>query len=107
MFKKIELVSIALICGFLLFSCVKKAGKKELEDNLKAAMVAHLNHNPQIDTSRVKFYIQEVIFFEEKEDYLCEFKVNMKEKLNTQLKDTTGTMSAKISKDFKIVTRRF
>ena len=107
MFKKIHLAFIAIVCTFVLFSCVKKAGKQELEDNLKAAMSAHLNHDPAIDSSRVKFYVQEVTFFEEKEDYLCEFKVNMKEKAMDQLKDTTGMMSAKISKDFKDVTRRF
>jgi hypothetical protein len=51
--------------------------------------------------------VLEVVYFEDKADYICEFKVNMKEKHDNILKDTTGSMSATISKDFKTVTRRY
>jgi hypothetical protein len=107
MIKKIRFVFLALFSGLLLFSCLKKAGKKELEENLKAAMGLYLNHQPRIDTARVKFQVLTVVYFEEKTDYLCEFQVNMKEKTNNVIKDTTGAMSAKISKDFKTVSRKY
>jgi hypothetical protein len=96
-----------LLGGTLLFSCFKKTSRKEVEENLKTAMGLYLNHQPQIDSSRVKFNVLEVVYFEDKTDYICEFKVNMKEKHDTILKDTTGSMSANISKDFKTVSRRY
>lgn len=68
-------------------------------------MDLYLNHQPRIDTSRVKFNVLYVAFFEDKTFYLCNFKVNMKEKRVNQIFDTTGTMSARISKDFKNVSR--
>jgi hypothetical protein len=107
MMKNFRLAILAFLSMVVLFSCLKRTSKKELEDNLKTTMGLYLNHQPQIDTSRVHFEVLDVSFFEEKTDYLCEFKVNMKEKNNNQIKDTTGTMSAAISKDLKVVTRKF
>jgi hypothetical protein len=79
--------------------------KEDVQESLKAAMDLYLNHQPRIDTSRVKFHVLEVIYFEDKTIYLCNFKVDMKEKRINQLFDTTGNMSARISKDFKDVHR--
>jgi hypothetical protein len=107
MMKNFRLVVMVFICSSVLFSCLKKTSKKELEDNLKTAMGLYLNHKPNMDTSRVHFEVLDVTYFEEKTDYLCEFKVNMKEKINEQIKDTTGSMSARISKDFKEVSRNY
>jgi hypothetical protein len=106
MIKKFPSVFIALLCGILLFSCLKKDSKKVIEENLKTAMGLYLNHQPRIDTARVKFNVLEVVYFEAKMGYICEFKVNMKEKTDGMVKDTTGSMSANISKDFRDVTRR-
>ncbi|HCL84140.1 MAG TPA: hypothetical protein DIC22_09205 [Chitinophagaceae bacterium] len=105
--KKFRLVLIVLFIGSGLFSCVKRQGKKELEDNLKAAMGVYLNHRPGIDTSRVQFTVLEVVYYDDKKDYICDFKVHMKEKTPDQIKDTTGTMRARISRDFKDVTRSY
>jgi hypothetical protein len=87
-------------------SCIKKDSPKQIEENLKTSMELSLNHNPRIDTSRVKFKVLTVTYFEAPKGFICEFKVNMKEKRDGELKDTTGMMSANISKDFKNVTRR-
>jgi endonuclease III-like uncharacterized protein len=106
MIKNSKPAFIAIISTILLFSCQKKISKKDIEENLKAAMSLSLNHRPGIDTSRVKFYVREVAYFEDKSAYLCQFKVDMKEKTNEQIKDTTGIMNADISKDFKTVSRR-
>lgn len=77
----------------------------DVQESLKSAMDLYLNHQPRIDTSRVKFNVLEVVYFEDKTNYLCNFKVNLKEKRINQLFDTTGNMSARISKDFKTVSR--
>ena len=69
-------------------------------------MDLYLNHQPKIDTSRVKFKVLEVSFFEAKLGYICDFKVNMKDRRDSTLIDTTGIMNANISKDFKEVSRR-
>jgi hypothetical protein len=105
MFKKIRVFSLALFSGLILFSCAKKWSRKDTEEGLKSAMNQYLNHSPKIDTSRVKFNVLDVVFFEEDQYYRCNFQVNMKEKMNDHLLDTTGAMNAKISKDFKTVTR--
>jgi hypothetical protein len=107
MLKKIRFLTAALFSGLILISCVKKTSRKDTEDGLKNAMGMYLNHSPKIDTSRVKFDVLEVSYFEEKEYYVCHFKVNMKQERNNQLLDTTGLMTAHISKDLKNVSRTY
>jgi hypothetical protein len=97
---------MALLAGIFLFSCLKKPAKDEVENNLKKAMGLYLNHRPQIDTSKVKFDVLTVTFFEEPKQYICEFKVNMKQQMPDRSIDTVGYMNANISKDFKVVSRR-
>ena len=97
---------VAFAGGIFFNSCVKKDSRKDTEENLKTAMDVYLNHQPQIDTNRVKFKVLEVTFFEGKLGYICNFKVNMKERRNSTLTDTTGFMNANISKDFKDVSRK-
>ena len=104
--SKSAVIMIALAGGIFFSSCLKKDSRKQTEENLKTAMDLYLNHQRQIDTSRVKFRVLEVTFFEEKRGYICNFKVNMKERRDSILTDTTGFMNANISKDFKDVTRR-
>jgi hypothetical protein len=103
--KMIRFIFLAMFSGILFFSCVKKTSKKDTEESLKSAMGQYLNHGPRVDTSRIKFSVLEVAFFEEKMFYVCNFRVNMKQKRDDRLIDTTGSMSANISKDFKDITR--
>jgi hypothetical protein len=105
--KKFSALFIALLSMTILFSCLKKDDKKQTEENLKTAMDLYLNHNPKVDTSRVKFKTLKVYYYEAKMGYICEFKVNMKEKRDSMLLDTTGIMKANVSKDFRDVTRRY
>jgi hypothetical protein len=107
MFKKFRFIFIAVFSGILMLSCLKKTGRKQVEENLEAAMDLFLNHKPGVDTSQVKFNVLSVTFYEDKRIYRCEFRVNMKQKLDGKLKDTTGIMGASISKDFKNVSRSF
>jgi hypothetical protein len=104
--SKTAVIMIALAWGIFFGSCLKKDNKKQTEENLKTAMDLYLNHQPKIDTSRVKFKVLEVTFFEGKMGYICDFKVNMKERRDSIIIDTTGFMNANISKDFKDVSRR-
>ena len=104
--KKFSTFLLIILSGIFLCSCLKKDSKKQTEENLKTAMDLYLNHQPKIDTSRVKFKVLEVTFFEGKLGYICDFKVNMKEKRDNMLMDTTGYMNANVSKDFKEVSRR-
>ncbi|HET7001052.1 MAG TPA: hypothetical protein VFI33_07075 [Puia sp.] len=104
--SKSAVMIIALMGGIFFSSCLKKDSRKQTEENLKTAMDLYLNHQPKIDTSRVKFRVLEVTFYEAQMGYICSFKVNMKEKRDSILSDTTGFMNANISKDFKDVSRR-
>ena len=61
-----------------------------------------LNSSKKIDTSKVKFTVLDVLFFEDKSAYDCEFKVH----LVSPGKDTTGIIAATISKDFERVNRK-
>jgi len=105
MYKKFRTISICLVGVFLMFSCIKKHGRKEIEENLKTAMELSLNHQPGADTSQTKFRVLEVSFYESPKVYTCEFKVNLKQKMPNRLVDTTGYMRADISKDFNTVSR--
>jgi hypothetical protein len=107
MMKEFRIISTAVFCGIYLFSCVKKPAKNEVEMDLKTAMGLYLNHQPKIDTSKVKFDVLTVTYYEASKGYICEFKVNMKQKMPDHLLDTTGFMKANISKDFKTVSRKF
>ena len=99
-----KIICLVLIISFLLVdgACIKKSSKSDIERGLKAAMARSLNSGPGIDTSIVKFTVLDVAYFEEKTTYACEFKVNMK----TSKIDTTGMMSANISKDFEKILRK-
>jgi hypothetical protein len=100
-------IYLLIFCSLLSFSCRKKISGKDIQESLKTAMSTYLNHQPRIDTTQLKFKVLEVIYFEDKTFYRCEFKVNMKQNLNGQLKDTTGMMAANITKDFKDITRKY
>jgi len=70
-------------------------------------MGLYLNHQPRIDTSKTKFNVLTVSYFEDSvKGYICEFQVNMKQQLPERLVDTVGYMNALVSKDFKTVVRK-
>ncbi len=105
MFKITRQFFAVLLSVILISSCAKKIDKKDIEESLKTAMDQYLNHQPRMDTSKVKFNVLQVAYFEDKLVYICNFKVNMKAKETNRLVDTTGSMAARISKDFKTVSR--
>ena len=94
----------------LLFGCIVLAGCKHsaadsdayVRDHLTNAMTKFLYEQVNNDSSKVHYEIKKLYYFEEKTYFNCQFSVHMK--LPTY--DTTGVMTAIISKDFKTVTRR-
>lgn len=93
-----------IICLFVIFAvgCVKKPKKDDVVSHLKKAMTEFLYVNSNKDTSVVKFDVNEVIYFEDKNFYECEFTVSMKQNGNF----TNGIMRARVTKDFSTVTRK-
>ena len=96
---KIAVVVAALLVGI---GCKRKLSHADIEAELKKAMTDHLYKSVKYDSSKVKFNVLSVIFYEDKFSYDCEFQVRMIDKNH----DTTGQMSAFISKDFSKVNRR-
>ncbi len=90
-----------LLC-ILAFSCQKKPKPAEVQEHLKKAMSGFLYESVHNDSSKVKFEVKDVVFFEDKEFYECEFNVRMQQ----QGKDTTGIMRARVTKDFAKVNRK-
>ncbi|MFI5156684.1 MAG: hypothetical protein ACHQEM_10885 [Chitinophagales bacterium] len=87
-----------------LSSCSRKLSHEQVEQKLKEAMKTFLSHQEfRYDTSKAEFTIDSVVYFEDKKFYECEFNVHLKKKNY----DTTGIMTARISKDFTTVTRKW
>ena len=99
MFRIFVLVTSLLV----LFSCKKKMSREELETQLKKAMYRGLYQDINNDSSKVKFDVLSVNFYEDKDFYDCEFMVRLRE----PGRDTTGSMGATITKDFKKMNRKY
>lgn len=93
---------LACLLLLSLLACQKKPKPAEVEQRLKKAMSEFLYQSVNNDSSRVKFDVKEVIYFEEAGGYECEFKVNMVQ----AGKDTLGVMKAVVTKDFTKVSRK-
>ncbi len=91
------------ICFLLVLasSCQRPVPNPDISGNLKNAMAAFLKK--AVDTTKVRFDVKEVTYFKEANFYECEFKVRM----ILPDKDTTGSMTARISSDFSNVTRKW
>jgi hypothetical protein len=88
-----------LFAMMIIGSCKEKqSSEKALEDKLMQTMKQHLDKNAR---PGVESTVIDVLFDERDRHYYCEFRVNLK----SSDKDTTGTMVALISKDFKTVER--
>ena len=96
---KAVIFAIILMAGL---GCQKKLSRSETESRLKTAMQSFLIKRPGYDSAILKFDVQSVIYFEDKNFYECEFTVHMRERGH----DTTGIMTARILKDFSTVKRK-
>lgn len=95
-----------MIAAFLLLAfgiaCSPKPTPADVSDRLKRAMSEFLYRSVNNDSSRVKFRVNEVTYFADKEFYECEFKVNMLQAGH----DTTAMMRARVASDFSKVVRK-
>ena len=98
--KKIPMLFVVVI----LFACNRNQSPEELETKLKSTMTDYLYKGVNYDSSKVKYRVQEVSYYIDKDYYDCEFKVFMS--VNGG-KDTVGGMRANISKDFSKVLRSY
>jgi hypothetical protein len=85
----------------LLLSCECKSRSADLPQHLKTTMAEFLKKSVGSDAAHTKFDVREVVFYEDKDVFDCDFKVHMV----SDQKDTTGDMRARITKDFSKVTR--
>ncbi|CAN5598734.1 hypothetical protein BH10BAC2_BH10BAC2_32250 [soil metagenome] len=93
---------IALLFLIIASACNRNPAPVDLQANLKSTMVNYLYSTVKYDSSKVRYAIvDDVIYFDDKTWYICDFKVKMT--LIEQQKDTVGTMRAYVSKDFKEV----
>jgi hypothetical protein len=95
-----------LLVIIVMITACKMNTKERVEAQLKQAMLKQLFEDHGSDSSIVKFRIENVVFYNDKvrHFYDCEFKVRMITGSNS---DTTGTMAARISEDFKTVGRKY
>ncbi len=92
---------LSLLLLVFIFACKAKNTNPDLETDLKSAMQTYLYNAINNDSSNAKYRVEKVVYFNDRDKYICEFTVNLKAKLF----DTTGIMKANVSKDFKKVDR--
>lgn len=96
--KKISLSFLLIV----FISCQQKPKPAEVEQHLKKAMATFLYKTLNNDSSKVKFSITDVTYFSDSGFYQCDFRVIMSQ----GGKDTTGSMKARVAKDFSKVVRQ-
>ncbi len=87
-------------------ACGDGSGKpvdEKVAARLRTTMEKYLYDSHKLDTSKVTYEVKKVFYFETKEVYVCEFNVHV---AVPQKIDTTGIMTADISKDFLTVKRK-
>jgi hypothetical protein len=84
-------------------SCKRSLSPAEVKDNLEKAMASRLIEEQGSDTTRIKFQMLDVNYFEDKDFYECEFSVRL---FREGGKDTTGIIKGRVSKDFSKVTKK-
>jgi hypothetical protein len=105
-FNSIFRRNVAAIGCILIFviSCARKIPPADLPTSLKSAWFSYLKHQPNYDSTRVRFEVKEVYYFADTAAYLCRFKVRMQ--VPSKNIDTVGMMSGTVSKDFTVVRRQ-
>ncbi|HXB42681.1 MAG TPA: hypothetical protein VNV85_01425 [Puia sp.] len=91
---------------FMLFfiACKRGHSRSEVRDELSKAMLTFLWTDHKKDTSKIRFQIIDVSYFEDTTFYECEYKVRM-HIIQTGF-DTVGIMTARVAKDFSLVKRK-
>ena len=96
-----QIIALVFLVAFVTGCKPKVLTGKDLENKLKETMTNYL------DTTSIpgaKFIVKDVVYYPEaeKKDYICHFNVEM----HSPNGDTTGTVVATITNDFKTVKRK-
>jgi hypothetical protein len=87
----------------LAFACQRKSPQQDTKERLEKTMARFLDKNQaEQGGTKLDFSVQDVSWFEEPDDYICEFKITMK---LPDGRDTTGIMKEKVSKDPMAIQR--
>ncbi len=97
-------IFFSLFLIITLFACNTNPDPEEQKAKLKSSMADFLFKSNKSDSSIFKFRVEDVIYYDNKVNYICEFKVLM---IKNGVKDSLGSMKAFISKDFSTVTRTY
>lgn len=97
-----RITAILLFCCFV-FACKRRHTPEQLEKDLMQTFQASLYQANDNDSSKAKYDVLSVIYYEDVNDFICTFKVHMR----SPLLDTTGTMKAHITKDIQKVSRNY
>ena len=92
----------ALLLSIAAMACQRHLTRQETEKQLMTSFYNYLIVQKNYDPVHEKLDVQSVVYYEDKDYYVCQFKVNMKLTTGT---DTTGTMQGRVSKDFTRVDR--
>jgi hypothetical protein len=96
---------VALLFPAMLVACNSNPTPAELEAKLKSTMTDYLYKGVNYDSSKVKYHVKDVIYYNDDRGYYdCQFTVEMQE---PGKKDTVGKMFAFISKKFDVVKRTY
>ena len=85
-------------------ACNANPSPDEIRTKLKSAMQNYLYKSVNNDSSKVKFRVEDVVYYDDVKGYDCEFHVKM---TTVGVRDTVGVMRAQVSKDFTKVDRVF
>jgi hypothetical protein len=102
-FNRHTKIAIGCILIFAI-SCARKIPPVDVQASLKSAWLTYLKHQPNYDSTKVRFEVKEVYFFADTAAYLCRFKVRMQ--VPSRNIDTVGMMAGSVSKDFTVVHRK-
>jgi hypothetical protein len=90
----------ALLAAFLLLAsiaCKRKSSAEQVKERLEKTMTDYLQNRRAPGAPPLKFEVLDVIYYEEPNQYDCEFKIKLYRPNGT---DTTGMVKGKVSKDF-------
>jgi hypothetical protein len=95
-------IGCILICTL---GCIRKVPATSVPEALKTAWLSYLVHQPNYDSTHVRFEVKDVYFFADTGAYICQFKVRML--VPAKHIDTVGMMDGTVSKDFATVHRKY
>lgn len=93
----------AILLLFIIGACNRNPSPEDIQTKLKSTCLDYMYSRVNYDSSKVKYYvIGDVVYFDDPQYYICDFKVNMK---IVGVKDTIGIKRLYINHDFKVISR--